>query len=134
MSRSATPKPPEEFDIDSPRVELVGFTPLQRLLIDVDVVPAVGGAETVIGALAGGIPMVLTPMGADQPIHADRVGTAGAGIAFPLGRFEPEAVVEAVATVLRDATYAQAAKRIATEIAAMYPPKEVAEILSLTVG
>jgi UDP:flavonoid glycosyltransferase YjiC (YdhE family) len=71
----------------------------------------------------------MTPQGADQPIHAGRAAAAGAGIAFPLGESTPEAVGDAVATVLDQPGYRQAARRIATEIAAMSSPGEVAEIL-----
>jgi UDP:flavonoid glycosyltransferase YjiC (YdhE family) len=124
----------EEFDIDSPRVEFVGFTPLEQLLGDVDVVLTAGGAGTVIGTLAHGIPMVLTPMGADQPIHAARAAAAGAGIAFKIGESAPAAVADAVATVLGDASFRQAARHVAAEIATMPSPAEVGEILRQTVG
>ncbi|HWG26674.1 glycosyltransferase [Actinospica sp.] len=118
-----------DFDLDSDRVEFVGFTPLERLLHDVDAVITVGGAGTVLGSLAHGLPLVMTPLNADQPLHAGRAAAAGAGIAFGIGQAEPRAVAEAVATVLTDPSYRNAAQRVAAEIAAMPSPTQVAEKL-----
>lgn len=122
-------KTAEEFHIDSDRVEFVGFNPLARLLTDVDLVLTVGGAGTVLGALANGIPLVMTPLGADQPLFAGRAAATGAGIAFELGEFEPDAVAEATKTVLAEPAYRDAAARVAAEIAAMTSPADVAEML-----
>ena len=118
-----------DFDLDSDRVEFVGFTPLERLLHDVDAVITVGGAGTVLGSLAHGLPLVMTPLNADQPLHAGRAAAAGAGIAFGIGQAEPKAVAEAVTTVLTDPSYRTSAQRVAAEIAAMPSPAEVAEKL-----
>ncbi len=119
----------DDFELDPARVEFVGFTPLAQLLTDVDLVLTVGGSGTVFGALAHGIPLVLTPQGADQPINAELAATAGAGIAFPLGQAEPAAVAAAVGTVLAEPGYRLAALRIAAEIAALPGAAEVAERL-----
>lgn len=124
----------EEFDLDADRVEFVGFTPLAHLLGDVDAMVTVGGAGTVLGALAHGIPMVLTPLAADQPVHAARAAAAGAGIAFPVGDFKPEQVADAVASVLETPGYRQAAQRVAAEIKAMASPAEVAAELAAAIG
>jgi UDP:flavonoid glycosyltransferase YjiC (YdhE family) len=121
-----------DFAVSSDRLEFVSFTPLEELLGDVDVVLSVGGAGTVLGSLAHGIPMVLTPLGADQPIHAGRVAAAGAGIAFPLGAgaADPAGVAKAVATVLATPTYRAAAQQISAEIQALPSPAEVSRHLA----
>jgi UDP:flavonoid glycosyltransferase YjiC (YdhE family) len=123
-----------DFDLVSDHVEFAGFTPLARLLNGVDAVLTAGGAGTVLGSLAHGIPLVMTPQGADQPIHAGRAAAAGTGIAFPHGECAPEAVGDAVTTVLNQPVYRQAARRIAAEIAAMPSPAEVAETLVAGLG
>lgn len=123
-------KTPADFDLDSARVEFVGFTPLAQLLSDVDVVLTVGGAGTILGSLAHGIPLVMTPLGADQPMYSERAEAAGVGIAFPLGRPDPRAVGKAVVTVLNVPDYQHAATRTAAEIAAMPTPNEVATRLA----
>jgi hypothetical protein len=86
-----------------------------------------GGYGTVIGCLAAGIPQVILPLFADQPINAARVGTLGAGIALPgSGTPDPElalasvpAVAEAVMRVLGDSSFRGAAETVATEIRAL---------------
>jgi len=76
-----------------------------------------GGAGTVLAGLANGVPMVLTPLGADQPETARRVEATGAGISL----FKPDATLlrAAVERALVDAEIRAAADRIANEIAAM---------------
>ncbi|MBR7829334.1 glycosyltransferase family 1 protein [Actinospica sp. MGRD01-02] len=123
----------EEFDIDSDRVEFVGFTPLARLLGDVDAVVTVGGAGTILGALAHGLPLVLTPLAADQPVHAGRAAAAGAGIAFPVGEFKPDDVAEAIVSVLETPDYKEAAQCVAAEIRAMKSATEVAAELAAAI-
>jgi len=123
----------EEFHVDSDRVEFVGFIPLAQLLSDVDAAVTVGGAGTILGALAHGLPMVLTPLAADQPLHAGRAAAAGAGITFPVGEFKPEDVAEAVANVLEMPDYKEAAQRVAAEIKAMASPTDVAAGLAAAI-
>ena len=41
-----------------------------------------GGAGTTLAALAAGVPLVLLPLSADQPINARRVAELGAGLAL----------------------------------------------------
>ena len=49
-----------------------------------------GGAGTTLAALTAGVPLVLLPLSADQPINARRVAELGAGLALdggaPTGR------------------------------------------------
>ena len=122
-----------DFSVHDERVEYVGFTPLARLLDDVDVVLTVGGAGTVLGALSRGVPMVLTPQGADQPLNAARVAAAGAGIAFPPGAVAPDAVAKAVESVLAEPGYREGARKLAAEIRSMPSAEEVASVLTTAV-
>src|SRR5215469_9053099 len=80
---------PADFDVASDRVEFADFTSLDQLFAGVDAVVTHGGSDTVLGALARGIPLVMAPMDADQPLHAGRAAAAGAGIVFPLQQFTP---------------------------------------------
>ncbi|MER6435865.1 glycosyltransferase [Streptomyces sp. NPDC001185] len=128
---------PEEFGIGDDavgRIAFVGFTPLAELLQGVDVMLTHGGAGTVLGGLAQGIPMVVTPVSADQPIQAERVARSGAGVSFPVGKAPAEAVTEAVAKVLTDASYRERAQVVAAEIAALPSPADVAEQLALAIS
>jgi UDP:flavonoid glycosyltransferase YjiC (YdhE family) len=124
------PRTPEDFEVESERVEFLGFTPLERLLAEADAVLSIGGAGTVLGSLAHGLPMVLIPQNADQPFHAERATQAGAAILFPVGTAEPAIVAGAVGIVLAEPRFREAARRVAEEIAAMPTPGEVARELA----
>jgi UDP:flavonoid glycosyltransferase YjiC (YdhE family) len=82
-----------------------------------------GGSGTVTMGLAGGVPMAVVPLFADQPWNAERVAAIGAGIALaPEGL---ERLGEAVHTLIADPTYAIVARRVAAEIGAL-PPVDAA--------
>jgi UDP:flavonoid glycosyltransferase YjiC (YdhE family) len=93
-----------------------------------------GGHGTTIKALAAGVPQVVIPAGRDQPDNAARVQAAGAGI-----RLSPKASAQdirtAVADVLADGRYRDAAQRMATEIAAdLREDLALAELEALAAG
>ena len=83
-----------------------------------------GGAGTMLGALAAGLPLLCLPQGADQYGNADRVVAAGAGLALVRDELAPQAVRAATRAVLDEPGYRLAARRIADEIAAMPTPAE----------
>jgi UDP:flavonoid glycosyltransferase YjiC (YdhE family) len=99
-----------------------------------------GGSGTTFGALAAGLPLVIVPLFADQFSNARRVAAAGAGLLVEpapgedgrrpgLVPGDAARVAEAVATVLADPAYTQAAARIAREMASMPPVGQVLEAL-----
>lgn len=120
---------PEDYQLDSDRVEFNPFVPLAQLLENVSAVITHGGAGTTLGTLARGIPMVVVPQGADQFFQADRVAASGAGLALMPGQADPAAIAAALRRVLDEPTFAEAARRINGEIVAMPSPDEVAERL-----
>src|SRR5882724_7202839 len=75
-----------------------------------------GGHGTVMKALIGGVPLVLVPLGRDQPDNAGRVVHAGAGI-----RLRKNATVSAlraaVGRVIDDPRYRAAARQMAARLA-----------------
>ena len=88
-----------------------------------------GGSGSVIGALAHGLPMVLIPMGADQPYNAARCAELGAARLLDAVEATPESVRAAVATVLADSSYRRAAERVRDEIAALPDPAHALMLL-----
>ena len=76
-----------------------------------------GGHGTVIKPLAAGAPLVIAPLGRDQPDNAARVVHAGAGL-----RIRKNASVarreRAIGQVLDDHRYQAAARRMASLLAA----------------
>ncbi|MEO3773833.1 nucleotide disphospho-sugar-binding domain-containing protein [Micromonospora sp. B9E7] len=120
---------PEDYQLDSDRVEFSPFVPLAQLLENVSAVISHGGAGTTLGTLARGIPMVVVPQGADQFFQADRVAASGAGLALMPGQADPAAIAAALRRLLDEPTFTEAARRLSAEIAAMPSPDEVAERL-----
>ncbi|MEU4474326.1 glycosyltransferase [Micromonospora sp. NPDC023888] len=120
---------PEDYQLDSERVEFSPFVPLAQLLENVSAVITHGGAGTTLGTLARGIPMVVVPQGADQFIQADRVAASGAGLALMPGQADPAAIAAALRRLLDEPTFTEAARRLSAEIVAMPSPDEVAERL-----
>ena len=76
-----------------------------------------GGAGTMLGGLAAGVPMVVAPMFADQPENVRRVHDVGAGIA--VAPPDPQALHAAMLRILSDADLRAGARRIADEMAAL---------------
>ena len=72
-----------------------------------------------LGALAHGLPQVLIPMGADQPLNAARSKTLGLARVLDPVEATPEQVREAVAAVLAEPGYRTAAERLYAEFAAL---------------
>jgi UDP:flavonoid glycosyltransferase YjiC (YdhE family) len=91
------------------------WVPQHDVLPHATLVVCHGGSGTAFGALAAGVPLVVLPLFADQPVNARLVSSAGAGITVsphaPAARLH-----DAVRTVLGDTAYRAAAGRIAEEM------------------
>ena len=110
-------------------VRVERFIPQGILLPECDLVVSHGGSGSVTGALAHGLPMVLIPMGADQPLNAARCEALGVGRALEALTARPEDVSAAVRSVLGDASYRQAARRLRDEMAALPAPEHGVHLL-----
>ncbi|ONI91350.1 hypothetical protein ALI144C_01320 [Actinosynnema sp. ALI-1.44] len=71
-----------------------------------------GGHNTVCEALAHGLPLVVAPIRDDQPIIADQVVSAGAGIRLKYQRVRAEEIRSALDSVLYDPGFAANARRV----------------------
>lgn len=76
--------------------------PQVALLPHVSAVVGHGGHNTVCEALAHGLPLVLAPIRDDQPIVADQVVQAGAGLRVRFGRVRAPELREAVHRAVTD--------------------------------
>jgi UDP:flavonoid glycosyltransferase YjiC (YdhE family) len=95
-----------------PHVLVREFVPQLALLPHLDAVVTHGGHNTVCEALAHGLPLVVAPIRDDQPIIADQVVAAGAGVRVRFGRARVPELRDAVRAVLDDAAYREAAARV----------------------
>ncbi len=102
---------PENF-IVAPRVPQVALLP------HVHAVVCHAGHNTVCESLAEGLPLIVTPIRDDQPVIADQVARAGAGLRLHFGRLTPAGLHAAVGRILDEPAFADAAKRIQTSFAA----------------
>jgi UDP:flavonoid glycosyltransferase YjiC (YdhE family) len=84
-----------------------------------DAVVCHGGSGSVIGSLAHGLPLLVLPMGADQPDNAARVEALGAGLQRDVMTVTPGEVEAAVDHLLHDPSYRDAAREIAAECSAL---------------
>ena len=97
-------------------VTLREFVPQNDVFPHVDAVLCHGGSGTLLGGLAAGLPIVVTPIGADQHDNARALCALGAGIAVETP--DAEAMGVALHGVLTDSTYRTAARKLASEMAA----------------
>ncbi len=121
--------PPELLGAVPDNVHVQAFVPQLALLSRMDAVVGHGGHNTTCEALAEGLPLVLAPIRDDQPIVAQQVVEAGAGLRVKFGRVRAEGLREALLTVLDDPTYRAAAERIAASFAAAGGAPRAADLL-----
>jgi UDP:flavonoid glycosyltransferase YjiC (YdhE family) len=125
---------PAAFGPQPGHVRVERFVPQAALLPYCDVVINHGGSGSTIGALAAGVPMVLLPMGADQPPNAQRCVALGVGVALDVMRCTPADVRAAVETVLGDPAFRRGAERMRHEIAALPGPEAAIARLEALAG
>jgi MGT family glycosyltransferase len=94
------------------------YVPQLKLLGHVDAVVCHGGHNTTCEALAHGLPLVIAPIKDDQPIVADQVVAAGAGLRVKFGRVGPDELRAAVRRVLDEPSFRAAAERVRASFAA----------------
>lgn len=120
---------PEELGPQPANVHVERYVSQSLVLPHCDLVVSHGGSGSVIGALAHGLPLVVVPMGADQPLNAARCEALGVGRVLDAVAATPETAHDAVAAVLADPTYRRAAERMRDEIAALPGPDHAVTLL-----
>jgi UDP:flavonoid glycosyltransferase YjiC (YdhE family) len=110
-------------------VRVERYVPQSEILARASAVVCHGGSGSVLGALAHGLPLVLLPMGADQPENAERCAALGAGRALDVVAATPDDVRDAVSAVLSDPSYRAAAERLRDELAALPGPEHAAALV-----
>jgi MGT family glycosyltransferase len=94
------------------------YVPQLALLPKVHAVVCHGGHNTTCEALANGLPLVIAPIKDDQPIVADQVVAAGAGLRVKFGRVQAAELRGAVRRVLDEPSFRDAAARVRASFAA----------------
>jgi UDP:flavonoid glycosyltransferase YjiC (YdhE family) len=109
------------------RVTAVDPLPLHLFLGTCDAMVHHGGAGTAMAATAFGLPQLALPQLADHFPLGDRLTATGAGLSLDTAarQDDPRIVGEALDALLSDPRYADSARRLAAEMAAMPSPAAV---------
>ena len=105
------------------------FVPQAEILPHVAAVVSHAGSGSVLGALDHGLPMVLLPMGADQPWNGDRCATLGVARVLDPVAATPADIAAAVNEVIADPSYRLAAERLRGGWTALPGPEAVVAAL-----
>jgi UDP:flavonoid glycosyltransferase YjiC (YdhE family) len=128
----------DDLGLEAPgaHVHIARWVPQADVLPHARVVVCHGGSGTTLGALAAGVPLVVTPLFADQPRNGRRVAAVGAGLVVEphdegaiRSAVDPAALHNAIATVLADEAFSRAAGGIAAEIRELPPVDEALSVL-----
>jgi MGT family glycosyltransferase len=101
------------------------YAPMAPLLETASLLVFHAGSGTMLAGLAAGVPLVVLPVNADQPVNAERCVAAGVARSLDLGARGPAEVRAAARAILEDERYGAAARRLQAEIAAMPAPAEL---------
>jgi len=93
--------------------------PQLELLPKMDLVITHAGHNTTCESLANGLPLLLLPIKDDQPIIAEQVKRAGAGLRLPFARVKSAQLREAVDRLLNEPQFREAASRLSADFRAM---------------
>jgi UDP:flavonoid glycosyltransferase YjiC (YdhE family) len=120
---------PENVGPQPANVHVHRFVPQSLLLPRCDLVVSHAGSGSVIGALAHGLPMVLLPMGADQPLNAARAEALGVARVLDAVAATPADIQGAATTALSQPGYRREAELIRDEIRALPGPEHALELI-----
>jgi UDP:flavonoid glycosyltransferase YjiC (YdhE family) len=107
-------------------VDVRDYVPQEETLARAAAVVSHAGSGTFLAALAHGLPQVALPQNADQFWNAQAGAKAGVAREVAPGEISSARVRAELECVLGDSSFADAARRMAQEIAAMPGPDEVA--------
>ena len=110
---------PEELGPVPEHVRVRRFVPYGQLLPHCDAVIGHGGFSTTMGALVHGLPMVVVPLGSDQPWHGANLRGLGVGEIVPFDDATPARIHRALSQVLAVPSYRQRAEAYREELLAL---------------
>jgi UDP:flavonoid glycosyltransferase YjiC (YdhE family) len=106
---------PSQFGPQPSRVHIERWITQALVLPHCDAVVTHGGYGTVSAAMAHGVPLVLLPLSADQPVNAARCADLGVGVVIDREDRTPATVRAATRSVLDDPAYRRSAAGVARE-------------------
>jgi UDP:flavonoid glycosyltransferase YjiC (YdhE family) len=113
---------PAQFGPQPSNVRIERYIPLSLLLPHCTGVVCQAGFSTTVTALAHGLPMVLIPLGADQPLVAQQMSRLGVGPVLGPANRTAAAIQDAVQSMLTGRTYRANAERVRDAMMALPEP------------
>lgn len=120
---------PARFGPQPEHIRIERYIPMSELLPHCDAVIAHGGFNTIMTALSQAMPLLVVPIGADQPFNAQRCAEIGVGQALPAADLSPERVRQALRALLAEPRYRAQAARLRDEIAGLPGVAEAVPLL-----
>ena len=108
-------------------VQVEAWVPQAEVFRHTAVMVCHGGSGTVLGGLAAGIPQVVVPLGADQPLNAQSIAAIGAGLS--LNKPDAPTLRAAIQRVLSDPGFRDAARVTSREMFTLHSIDEAADAL-----
>ena len=121
---------PAAFGEQPPNVRIEAHVPQTRLLPQCDAFITHGGFNSVKEGLSLGVPLVVVPIMSDEPYSAERCAALGVGVAVGPAERTPEAIRDAVRSVLDDPGYGPRARALQAEMLALPGPDRIVELLT----
>jgi MGT family glycosyltransferase len=108
---------------------VVRFAPQLELIKRAHIVITHAGINTALETLHEGVPMVMIPLGNDQPGVAARVAARGAGIVVPRKKLSADRLRRAVQLVLDEPSHRERAQELGRKMREIDGPAMAAEII-----
>lgn len=118
----ATPAPGTELP---PNVRAVGYLPLAAVLPTCRLIIHHGGSGTTAAPLHFGVPQLVLPAFADNPLAAKRVSDRGVGLEHDPKTLDVQTARSLVVRLLEEPAFAAAAAEVATEMASQPSPAAI---------
>ena len=99
-------------------IRVEAFVPQRAVMRTASAVVTHGGLNTVLDALAAGVPLVVVPLAFEQGAIAARVARTGAGLVIPRRQLTSARVAEGLGALLDTPSYRERAAVLRDEIAA----------------
>jgi UDP:flavonoid glycosyltransferase YjiC (YdhE family)/pimeloyl-ACP methyl ester carboxylesterase len=126
---------PDRFrELAPPNAIVRSFVPQLELLPRMHAVVCHAGHNTVCESLANGLPLVVLPIKDDQPVVAQQVADAGAGLRLKFGRVRASELRDAIVRVLDEPSFGAAADRIRASFERAGGAQHAAELLTQMVN
>lgn len=119
---------PSALGPQPPNVHVAGFIPQSLLLGHCDIAVNQGGTA-IFEILAHGLPLLVLPRGANQFNNAETLVDAGVALTLAPAEVGAAAVRDAIRRLLGEASFAERARAVAAEIAAMPGPEHGVELV-----